>query len=120
MTTTPNIQYMVNGEAVILSSLQAQLESGLVRIPVISGELLYSQGTKSITVTCECPVLPDGLQIDAFGLIIKGQECELGILIGGDLWTGKGHIMNSEFGQSADAGQSQSVVIECPLNNEPG
>lgn len=119
-TTVPNSQYFVNGSNIKLTSADFQFESGKVRVELIDGDILYSQGAKVVTLNCEAPALPNGLQYNAIGAIVSEDDVEVMIFLpGGQTWTGSGVVLNTGVNQSAGAAQMQSFSIECPLKKAP-
>lgn len=120
MANVPNLQFQVDGIDIAFSSCTYSIESGLVQVDTVCG-VLWSQSNKILTIEVEAPPLEDGDQIKAWNAIVKEQLVEPAFLFAGGLtWRStEGRVLNCSGGQSAGAGQTQSVTIVVPLNTVP-
>lgn len=119
-TTIPDMQVFIDagGAPVLVSAtdLGLQIASGKVRIDLIGGGILYSQGAKVATFTATLPALPDGLQVDAINAVVEEQDVGITVFMaGGKKFKSTGVLMETGLKQSANSGQEQDVTIELPV-----
>jgi hypothetical protein len=119
-TTIPDLQVFIDAGGapvlVLATDLGLQVAAGKIRIDLIGGGILYSQGPKVATFTATLPALPDGLQVDAINQIVEEQDIGVTVMMaGGKHFKSVGVLMETDLKQSGNSGQEQTVTIELPV-----